>query len=90
MSSLKYQIGVQAFLPSNIGPAHIRMDLFNKDTSVVKVKTTVTYGDFSIVLTALPYNKTSYDLLHRCTGDRCDSEQSQQEQEKQFTESAKV
>lgn len=38
MSSLKYQIGVQAFLPFNIGPAHIRMDVFNEDTSVVKVE----------------------------------------------------
>lgn len=58
MSSLKYQIGVQAFLPSNIGPAHIRMDVFNEDTSVVKVKSTITYGDFPIVLTALPCDKT--------------------------------
>lgn len=54
MSSLKYQIGVQASLPSYIGLAHIRMDIFNEDTSVLKVKSTIPYGDFQIVRTALP------------------------------------
>lgn len=49
MSSLKYQIGVQASLPSHTGPARIRMDVFNEDTSVVKENSTITYGDFPIV-----------------------------------------
>lgn len=56
MSSLKYQIGVQAFLPFSIGLAHIRMDIFIEDVSVVKVKSTVTCGNFQIICTAFSYN----------------------------------
>lgn len=58
MNSLKYQIGVQAFLPSSTGQALIKMDIFNEDMTVVKLDFRIIWGNFQIICTALSCNRT--------------------------------